>query len=87
MAKDTDELEHFISYLQNERHYSSKTVLSYRTDLLEAKKFWQENGGFNGWIKVNERDVQVYLQHLADRKLARSSQQRQMSSLHSFYRF
>ena len=87
MAKDTDELEHFISYLQNERHYSSKTVLSYRTDLLEAKKFWQENGGFNGWIKVNERDVQVYLQHLADRKLARSRQQRQMSSLHSFYRF
>lgn len=82
-----DELEHFISYLQNERHYSAKTILSYRTDLLEAKKFWQQNGGFNGWKQVNERDIQIYLQHLADRKLARSSQQRQMSSLHSFYRF
>ena len=87
MTKKMDELEHFISYLQNERHYSAKTILSYRTDLLEAKKFWQQNGGFNGWKQVNERDIQIYLQHLADRKLARSSQQRQMSSLHSFYRF
>ncbi|KRM05374.1 hypothetical protein FC59_GL000068 [Lactobacillus kitasatonis DSM 16761 = JCM 1039] len=55
--------------------------------MYEEKKFWQQNGGFNGWQKVTERDIQIYLQHLADRKLARSSQGRQMSSLHSFYRF
>ncbi|NHL93528.1 tyrosine recombinase XerC [Lactobacillus helveticus] len=60
---------------------------SYQTDLLEAKKFWQENGGFDGWKNVQERDIQIYLQNLADRKLVRSSQARQMSSLHSFFRF
>lgn len=87
MSEKQDELTHFISYLQNERHYSDLTSSSYQTDLLEAKKFWQNNGGFDGWKNVQERDIQVYLQNLADRKLARSSQARQMSSLHSFFRF
>lgn len=87
MTKEKDELTLFISYLQNERHYSSKTITSYETDLLEVKKFLKDNGGYTGWKNVTERDIQVYLQHLSDRKLARSSQMRQMSSLHSFYRF
>ncbi|AHI11885.1 site-specific tyrosine recombinase/integron integrase [Lactobacillus helveticus] len=87
MTEKQDELTHFISYLQNERHYSELTISSYQTDLLEAKKFWQENGGFDGWKNVQERDIQIYLQNLADRKLVRSSQARQMSSLHSFFRF
>lgn len=87
MSEKQDKLTHFISYLQNERHYSDLTISSYQTDLLEAKKFWQNNGGFDGWKNVQERDIQIYLQNLADRKLARSSQARQMSSLHSFFRF
>ncbi|MCT3602723.1 tyrosine recombinase XerC [Lactobacillus acidophilus] len=87
MIKENDELTLFISYLQNERHYSSKTIASYKTDLLEVEKFLKENGGYNGWKNITERDIQLYLQHLSDRKLARSSQLRQMSSLHSFYRF
>lgn len=82
-----DELTRFISYLRNERHYSERTISSYQTDLLEAKKFWQQNGGFSGWVNIQERDIQIYLQSLVERKLARSSQARQMSSLHSFYRF
>lgn len=87
MIKENDELTLFISYLQNERHYSSKTIASYKTDLLEVEKFLKENGGYNGWKNITERDIQLYLQHLSDRKLARNSQLRQMSSLHSFYRF
>lgn len=87
MNSEKDELDQFISYLRFERRYSEKTVLAYSSDLNEAKKFWQENGGFDGWTKITERDIQIYLQHLADRKLARSSQGRQMSSLHSFYLF
>ena len=80
MNQRQSELDQFLSYLQNERHYSAKTVLAYQTDLHEAERFWHENGGFPGWTKVRERDIQVYLQHLAERKLARSSQLRKMSS-------
>ena len=46
MTKEKDELTLFISYLQNERHYSSKTITSYETDLLEVKKFLKDNGGY-----------------------------------------
>ncbi|BDR60480.1 tyrosine recombinase XerC [Lactobacillus xylocopicola] len=88
MAFDKDELvQLFISYLQNERHYSAQTVKSYRIDLLEARSFWQDNGGFSGWEKVSKRDVEVFLQNLADRKLARTTQARKMSSMRAFYRF
>ncbi|AEG40380.1 site-specific tyrosine recombinase/integron integrase [Lactobacillus kefiranofaciens] len=87
MTDQKDELALFISYLTNERRYSKDTISAYQTDLLEAKSFWTDNGGFDGWDKVQDRDIEVYLQHLAERKLARNSQMRQMSSFHSFYRF
>lgn len=87
MTNQKNELDQFLAYLKNERRYSSKTILAYQTDLLEAKKFWQKNGGFAGWDQIQDRDVQIYLQDMADRKLARSSQLRKMSSLRSFYRF
>ncbi|WP_278959958.1 tyrosine recombinase XerC [Lactobacillus apis] len=86
-ANESDELTLFISYLQNERHYSKNTVISYQNDLLEAKAFWQDNGGFDGWKKVTRRDVELFIQNLAERKVARSTQSRKMSSLRSLYRF
>ena len=86
-AKKDELLNLFTSYLRNERQYSSKTIMAYQTDLLEAEKFWQENGGFNGWTKINRRDVEIFLQNLTERNLARSTQSRKMSSLRSFYHF
>lgn len=87
IKENNDELALFISYLKNERQYSEKTIDSYQRDLLEVKSFWQENGGFNGWEKVQTRDIEVYLQYLADKKLARNTQIRKISSLRSFYKF
>lgn len=82
-----DLLVHFTDYLLNERQYSPKTIVSYQTDLKSAKRFWQDSGGFDGWEKIGRRDIEIYLQHLADQNLARSTQSRKMSSLRSFYRF
>ncbi len=87
MPNKQDELKQFLAYLKNERFYSEKTIESYRTDLEEARKFWQDNGGFNSWQDIESKDVEIYLQHLAQIKLARTSQLRKMSSLRSFYRF
>ncbi|CCI85546.1 tyrosine recombinase XerC [Lactobacillus pasteurii DSM 23907 = CRBIP 24.76] len=83
-----DELQLFIDYLKSERNYSDKTISAYQTDLLKAKSFWQENGGFDGWTTIQSRDIEVYLQYIADNdNLSRSSQTRKMSALRSFYRF
>ena len=54
MKNDMDELDQFISYLQFERYYSKKTISSYATDLHEAKKFWQENGGLPASVKQDK---------------------------------
>lgn len=85
--KNDEKLALFVSYLKNERQYSQNTIISYQTDLLEARSFWQENGGFDGWDKIQARDIEVYLQSLTEKKLSRNSQMRKMSSLRSFYRF
>lgn len=87
MKQSNDPLAQFLDYLKNERFYSDKTIESYRTDLLETKKFLKENGGFKSWDQVQSKDIEIYLQHLAERKLARTSQMRKMSSLKSFYHF
>lgn len=87
MTSEDEQLRRFLTYLKDERFYSGKTIAAYRTDLLEAKHFWQTSGGFTGWNKISSKDVELYLQSLAERKLARTTQMRQMSSLKSFYRF
>lgn len=88
MSKEKDKfIEQFTNYLKNERGYSKNTVTSYLTDLRKAKEFWQENGGFSGWDQVQTRDVEIYLQNLANQNLSRTTQSRKMSSLRSFYRF
>ncbi|MBA1394034.1 tyrosine recombinase XerC, partial [Lactobacillus sp. XV13L] len=86
-AGENDALQLFVSYLQNERRYSTNTIRAYQTDLLEARTFWQDNGDFRGWVNVTRRDVEVFLQDLAQRQLTRTTQARKMSSLRSFYRF
>ncbi|WEV40658.1 site-specific tyrosine recombinase/integron integrase [Lactobacillus sp. ESL0681] len=80
-------LSSFVSYLQNERHYSPRTIESYQTDLLEAKSFWQTNGGFTTWESITERDVELFLQNLAEQQVTQTTQARKLSSLKSFYRF
>lgn len=86
MSKDSY-LDMFMSYLKNERQYSHYTINSYQTDLLEAKSFWQKNGGFKSWTEIESRDIEIFIQDLSNKKLARTSQMRKMSSLRSFYRF
>lgn len=80
-------LDQFLSYLKNERAYSPKTIQAYQRDLEAARQFWQDNGGFPGWGRLAGRDLEIYLQDLASRGLARSTTSRKMSSLKSFYRF
>ena len=87
MKREQSELDLFISYLKNERQYSAKTIKAYQTDLLEAELFWQENGGFPGFKKIQAIDIVVYLQSLTEKKFSSSSQMRKLSSLRSFYRF
>ncbi|QNQ80470.1 tyrosine recombinase XerC [Lactobacillus sp. PV034] len=80
-------LDQFIDYLKNERGYSKNTIDSYVRDLRQVKNFFEKNGGFSGWDKIQTRDVEIFLQNLASQKLSRTTQARKASSLRSFYRY
>lgn len=87
MKKKDTAVELFSAYLRDERFYSAKTIRAYQTDLFQAKKFWQESGGFAGWNKIERQDIELFLQSLVEKKRSRATQLRKMSSLRSFYHF
>lgn len=76
----------FLRYLESERRYSKETVKAYRTDLIEFFNFLQ-NSGDTRIESLTYRDMRLYLAHLNERQLARSTIARKLSSLRSFFKF
>ncbi|WP_435197799.1 tyrosine recombinase XerC [Lactobacillus iners] len=87
MKQADDFLKLYYNYLKNERNYSTNTCKAYMDDLSEARTFFVENGGFIDWIKLSSRDIEIFIQYLAQKKDKRSTQSRKISTLRSFYRF
>ena len=87
MKQADDFLKLYYNYLKNERNYSINTCKAYMADLSEARTFFVENGGFIDWLKLSSRDIEIFIQYLAQKKDKRSTQSRKISTLRSFYRF
>lgn len=77
----------YANYLKSERRYSDDTVTAYREDLKAFQDFLTHNGGFKGWNRVDQLDVQVYLTQLHDQHDAETTVSRKVSSLRSFFNF
>lgn len=76
-------IEKFIRYLEVEKNYSPHTILNYRHDLQEFKKFLGET-------KIENTDyltLRKYLVGLKAQNLNNTSISRRLSSLRSFFRF
>lgn len=76
----------FIEYLNIERNASPYTVKFYAEDLDTFFNFLTGEG-INHVKDVNQQVIRLFLTSLYDRKLARSSVSRTISSLRSFYLF
>jgi integrase/recombinase XerD len=72
----------FLSFIQVERGYSLNTVASYRLDLEQFAAFAGE-----GFPKIEREVVQAYLQHLSEKVFSRTSIERKLASLKSFYHY
>lgn len=77
----------FLDYLRLERNYSPMTVTSYRKDLEEFERFFQDLEGQLSWETVDSDVVRNWMEDMMDRGNAASSVNRRLSSLRSFYRF
>lgn len=77
-------VQNFISYLEDEKHYSPLTVKSYKTDLNQLVQFMQKNENSN-------RDQKWLLRHflaeLMDKGMSRKTIARKISAVRSFFRY
>ena len=73
----------FITYLAQERRYSSKTIMAYQEDLkiynefLIAKKI--------NYQKITNDEIRTFLKYLNDKKYSKNSISRLLSALRHYY--
>lgn len=81
-----DSLKLFIEYLQIEKNYSKYTIENYQQDIKEFCMFMTEQS-IGVFSNVQYSDARLYLTKLYERKLARKTIARRISSLRSLYKF
>ena len=76
----------FIEYLEYEKGYSKKTIISYEKDLELFNKYLKENKITN-INKIDYNTIRKYLGYLHDEKYEASSVSRKISALRSFFKY
>jgi integrase/recombinase XerC len=79
-------LEEFTAYLRDERNLSPHTLRAYEREVAELAAFARELGCASP-AEVHPRTVRAYLARLYERRLARSSTQRALAALRTYFRF
>lgn len=78
-------IDKYLEYLKVERKYSSKTILSYKDDLIEYNEFLGNN--FTNILNIDMNIVNNYMKYLYDRKITKSSISRKLSSIRGLYNY
>lgn len=79
--------ELFLHYLESERNYSDKTLVSYRNDLIQFEEYLKINCPEVEYQEVDADIVRGWVMHLMDNGYTETSVNRKLSSLRSFYKF
>ena len=80
-------INEFLQYLQYEKNYSSHTVLSYNTDMLQFCDFLEINPTGFSPDEITSSVIQQWVLSLLDKDLSPRSVSRKISTLKSFWRF
>ena len=76
----------YLQEIENIRRYSSNTVKSYKTDLIEFAKFCEKNDRIE-LNKITERFLKSYLMLLSDKNLDKRSISRKLAAIRSALKF
>ena len=77
----------FLSYIKDEKRYSSNTFIAYETDLLQFEQFIKDTYNLSLEDDVNFHQVRAWIVSLVQNKISSKSIARKLSSLKSFYKF
>lgn len=81
-----DAIDAFLRYLDAERHYSEKTVTSYRIDLEQFAEYVNDHPTWS-LETITKNDIRSYLGLLNRNRLDKKSIARKLSALKSFFRY
>ena len=79
-------VEQFLTYLQHEKRYSSHTIQSYGTDLLQFGEFMLKTFELS-LTEVMYAHVRDFMVTLMDNGVSANSVNRKLSTLRSFYKY
>lgn len=82
-----DGLNAFLKYIQFEKRYSSYTVRSYETDILQFQAFCKDKTNTVDLRQADEKIIRLWIVSLMDAGLSPRSVNRKISGLASFYKF
>lgn len=77
----------FLQFLQYEKRYSEKTVLAYRTDLLQFAEFLRATYDGLEPPEANHSIIRSWVVQLVEQKLNAPSVNRKIACLRSYYKF
>lgn len=80
-------LERFLEYIAVERRYSPNTLISYRKDLEDFSAFLLQTEAHEDLVMVDKKIIRNFMVHLGEKKIAKRSINRKLSTLRSFYLF
>lgn len=78
----------YLNYLQFEKHYSTYTFISYKSDLIQFFNFLKIGNGNNSIINhITNSDVREWIIELSKQGISARSVNRKITSLKSFFRY
>ena len=101
-ARMINEIDQFMDYLSFERNSSEKTIHAYNTDLIQYLNFLhgdyeEKEHDYNINVKIvnddvlldsiKSDDITAFIEYLYDMKLKRSSIERKIATIKSFFKF
>ena len=81
------EIDLFMRYLQTERNSPDTTLRSYSNDLAQFVSFLESTGASSAVSDITPKMIRSFLDYLYDNDLARSSMERKLACLKSFFSF
>lgn len=80
-------IQSFLEYLRVERNYSSKTLVSYDSDLRQFEAYFTDLDRELAWQNLDSDVVRQWIMTLVDEGYTATSVNRKLSALRAFYRF
>ncbi len=80
-------ISEFISYLKNEKRYSSHTIISYEKDLFQWNEFLQLNYDKISTIEAEAIMLRSWIVSLVEKGLTAKTINRKISTLKSYYKY